>query len=125
MPKRLRQPKVKIDPEFQSLITPLTDAEKNLLEESIKREGCRDPLVTWKGILVDGHHRRAACTRLNLPYSVTVLSLHQVKTREEAKLWIIQNQFARRNLTPFQKAELALKLEEPPMRLQGCLGRFV
>ncbi len=28
-----------------------------------------------------------------------------------AKIWIIKNQFGRRNLTPYQRAELALKLE--------------
>jgi len=68
--------------------------------------------VTWRGILVDGHHRYEICTRLNLRYSMTVLPSHQVKTRGDAKVWIIRNQFARRNLTPFQRAELALRLEE-------------
>ena len=112
MPKQPRQSHVIIDPEFKSLITPLTAEEKNLLEESIKREGCRDPLVTWRGILVDGHHRYQICTRLNLRYSMTVLPSHQVKTREEAKVWIIRNQFARRNLHLFQRVELALQMEE-------------
>jgi N6-adenosine-specific RNA methylase IME4 len=31
--------------------------------------------------------------------------------RDAAKVWIIRNQFGRRNLTPYQRAELALKLE--------------
>lgn len=31
--------------------------------------------------------------------------------RDDAKVWIIRNQFARRNLTNFQRAELALQLE--------------
>ena len=65
MPKQPRHPHVTIDPEFKSLITPLTDEEKNLLEQSIGQEACRDPLVTWRGILVDGHHRYEICTRLN------------------------------------------------------------
>src|SRR5262249_40886729 len=33
-------------------------------------------------------------------------------SRDEAMAWVIRNQFARRNLTPYQRAELALKLEE-------------
>lgn len=34
-----------------------------------------------------------------------------METRDDAIVWIIRDQFARRNLTPFQRAELALKLE--------------
>ena len=35
-----------------------------------------------------------------------------IKDELEIKMWIIKRQFGRRNLTVFQKAELALKLEE-------------
>jgi hypothetical protein len=35
----------------------------------------------------------------------------QVSDRESAKIWIIHNQFGRRNITPYQRCELALKLE--------------
>jgi hypothetical protein len=31
--------------------------------------------------------------------------------RDAAKIWIIRNQFGRRNLSPYTRAELALKLE--------------
>lgn len=36
-----------IDPEFQSLIPPLSSEEKQQLEENIIADGCRDPLVIW------------------------------------------------------------------------------
>jgi len=39
-----------------------------------------------------------------------------------ALIWIIQNQFGRRNLTPFVRAELALRLE-PLIAAQGQQGR--
>ena len=58
-----------IDPELASLLTPLSEAEAGLLEHSIRTEGCRDPLVVWseEQVLLDGHHRHAICTRLDIP----------------------------------------------------------
>jgi hypothetical protein len=52
---------IQVDPEFQALIPPLDAAERAGLEESLKREGCRDALVTWGGLLLDGHNRLAIC----------------------------------------------------------------
>ena len=102
---------VRIDPEFQSLIPPLTPEEKAGLEASIIRHGCRDPLSVWmgEGILLDGHHRFEICSRLSVPYKITPI---QVDTRADALAWAIRNQFGRRNLSPLQKIELAMKLEE-------------
>jgi len=42
--------------------------------------------------------------------------------RSAALIWIIQNQFGRRNLTPFVRAELALRLE-PLIAAQSQQGR--
>jgi hypothetical protein len=50
-----------IDDHFQSLIPPLSAEEKAQLEENIKVEGCRDTLITWQGILLDGHNRFEIC----------------------------------------------------------------
>jgi len=47
--------KLAIDREFRSLIPALTEEELALLEESLKCEGYRDPLVTWQGKILDGH----------------------------------------------------------------------
>ena len=40
---------ITIDPEFAALIPPLTDQEKKNIEESLKRDGCLDPLIIWGG----------------------------------------------------------------------------
>ena len=49
---------LKIDPEFQSQIPPLTDDEFKQLEENILKEGkLLSPLIVWNNILVDGHNR--------------------------------------------------------------------
>lgn len=60
-----------IDEEFSSLIRPLTNEEYRLLEESILRDGCREPITTWKGIILDGHNRYRICRRWDLPFRTT------------------------------------------------------
>ncbi len=99
-----------IDPELRALIPALTGAERDQLEASLLAEGCRDALVVWSGhdVLLDGHHRLEICDRLGLDYCTTAVDLPH---RTAAKAWIIRHQFGRRNLTPYQRAELALLLE--------------
>ena len=46
-----------IDPEFKRLLPELSEKEYSVLEESILSEGCRDALVLWGQIIVDGHNR--------------------------------------------------------------------
>ena len=54
---------LRVDEEFQALIRPLTDDEYQTLEESIRREGCREAIVIWKGIILDGHNRYKICKK--------------------------------------------------------------
>lgn len=48
---------IKISETFKSLIPALFQEEYQNLEQSILAEGCRDSLITWNGILIDGHNR--------------------------------------------------------------------
>lgn len=100
-----------IDPEFKSLIPPLAPDELAQLEASLLSEGCRDALVVWAGqnVLVDGHNRYELCTRHNLPYQTVE---RQFESREDVIIWMVQNQFARRNLQAFVRGELALRMKE-------------
>lgn len=106
-----------IDEGLRKLIPTLSEAEREQLEQNVIQDGCRDPLVIWteKDVLLDGHHRFEICRRLKLPYKTERISL---KDRDAAKAWVITNQFGRRNLTPFVRAELALQLE-PLIAAQG------
>ena len=99
---------ITIDPEFKALIPPLLPEERKGLEESILKEGCRDALVVWKGhnILVDGHNRYEICTAHGKPFETIEM---EFASRDDAMVWIIDNQISRRNLTPFARGELALK----------------
>lgn len=98
-----------IDEEFKSLIPPLSNEEYKQLEENIKSEGCRDSLVVWEGVLIDGHNRYRICTNNNIQFETVDKHFN---SRDEAKEWVIKNQFGRRNLSTFQKTELAFMLED-------------
>ena len=52
---------LKIDPEFQNQIPPLTDDEYKQLEENILKEGkLLSPLIVWNNTLVDADMHRLA-----------------------------------------------------------------
>ena len=100
---------LRIDPEFAALIPPLIPEEFAQLEQSILSEGCRDALVVWGNIIVDGHNRYRICTAHNIPYRTET---RDFKDRNEAMLWMFQNQLARRNLTDFQRIEMVRRFEQ-------------
>ncbi len=91
--------KIKIDPEFKSLIPPLGASEREQLESNLLASGCRDPLVVWKGhnILLDGHNRYEICTSEGIEFKTVDIELPD---RMAASDWLINNQLGRRNLTP-------------------------
>jgi N6-adenosine-specific RNA methylase IME4 len=99
---------MKINEEFRNLIPALSPEEYELLEISCLTEGIRDKLVCWLGTLLDGHNRFELAEKHHLPYETLSLDFND---ENEAKTWIINNQFARRNLNAFTRAELALKLK--------------
>jgi N6-adenosine-specific RNA methylase IME4 len=88
-----------IDPEFHALIPPPTSDGLAGLEASIVAEGCRDKLLVWNGVLVDGHNRYEICHRHGIPFQVTN---REFSDRAAAMDWMIANQLGRRNLTPDQ-----------------------
>lgn len=102
---------ITIDPEFEALIPPLTKDEFNQLRENIiEANEVYDPLITWNGTLIDGHNRwRIIQDNPGISYKTTeVIFLN----RNEAKLWIINNQLGRRNLEKSDAIDLAEKKAE-------------
>lgn len=98
-----------IDPEFKNLIPPLSADEYAQLEQNIIAEGCRDRLVIWEGKIIDGHNRYEICHK-NQVYFETKEEFFD--ERGEVIEWIIKNQFGRRNLPPYERSVLALRLED-------------
>jgi len=80
-----------IDEEFESLLP--------TLETDIIHNGCRDALVLWNGVLIDGYNRYWICTTHNIPLNTIDM---QFDSREKVQIWIIKNQVSRRNPTPIQ-----------------------
>lgn len=99
---------LKINPEFKGFIPALLPDEYSKLEESILAEGCRDAIVTWQGVIVDGHNRYEICQRHGISFDTVE---REFSGDDEAKLWIIKNQLARRNVLPYIRTKLALELE--------------
>lgn len=99
-----------IDPEFRDLLPRLSTDERGRLVAEINANGCRDSLVVWKewNILIDGHNRYEICSDLDLPFETTELSF---PSRDDVKMWMFRNQLGRRNLTDFQRAEIALRMK--------------
>ena len=112
---------LKIDPEFQSQIPPLTDDEFKQLEENILKEGkLLSPLIVWNNTLVDGHNRYAILQKHPEIYFSTMPL--RFENREEAIAWICWNQLGRRNLTPEQKKFLIGKQYSVEHRKPGGNG---
>ncbi len=107
---------MKIDTELSGLIRSLQPEEYEKLKESILAEGIRDPLVVWRGILVDGHHRYKIAQEYGLEFRTVEIDLPD---KEAAKEWIITNQLGRRNLTPMEASYYRGKLYESRKQRQG------
>jgi hypothetical protein len=100
--------KLKIQPELKNLLPPLTETERQGLENDILKHGCLAPIATWEDVIVDGHARYEICEKYSLPFETHEIRFHSL---DEAMLWAWQHQEGRRNLTPYQRAELALKFK--------------
>jgi hypothetical protein len=62
---------IKINETLRAYIEPLTESEYQALERSILTEGCRDALVLWQDVLVDGHNRYQICQEHGIPFKAT------------------------------------------------------
>ena len=95
-----------IDPEFKSIIPPLTPEEREQLEQNIlTSRRCHDPIILWEGAIIDGHNRFEICLKHGIEFQIHEIPL---ASRDEAKLWILENQLGRRNLSDVARMEMAL-----------------
>jgi len=100
---------MKILQELESLIPPLSNEEFKQLERNILEEGIREPLITWNGILIDGHNRYRIAQEHDMNYETLEKQFDNINRVKE---WMINNQFGRRNLSNYQRSVLALQLED-------------
>ena len=91
--------KIKIDEEFMSLLPTLDTETYERLEDNIRKYGCREAIVLWNDVIIDGHNKYEICTKHKIPYRTVRM---EFDCREEALIWIITTQVSRRHLTPTQ-----------------------
>lgn len=99
---------ITVNPKFESLIPRLTDDEFKQLEENVLRDGITEPLVVWNGTLIDGHNRYKLAKKHGLDFKTREMAFD---SENDAEIWIIKNQFGRRNLSKYDRSILALKLK--------------
>lgn len=99
-----------VNEELKAYIDPLTPDEYAALERSILTEGCRDALVLWGDVLIDGHNRYAICQTHGVPFQTIQNTLF--KSMEDVHLWMIDQHLGRRSVSDFQRGVLALRKRE-------------
>lgn len=99
-----------VNPDLKAYIDPLTPDEHDALERSLLAEGCRDALVLWGDVLVDGHNRYGICQKHGIAFQT--LQSKQFKTMEDVHLWMIDQHLGRRSVSDFQRGVLALRKRE-------------
>jgi hypothetical protein len=98
---------ITVNEELKAYIDPLTPDEHAALERSLLSEGCRDALVLWGDVLVDGHNRYGICQKHGLPFQ-TVQNT-RFRSMEDVHLWMIDQHLGRRSVSDFQRGVLALR----------------
>ena len=84
-----------IAPEFAGKIPPLTDEELQQLEENILADGrVINPLITWNGVIVDGHNR-FRILQAHPEFPCTTFE-KEFPDRFAVMAWICRNQLGRR-----------------------------
>jgi hypothetical protein len=98
---------ITVNQDLKAYIDPLTPEEYQALERSILAEGCRDALVLWGDVLVDGHNRYGICQKHGLPFQTVQNTRFQ--SMEDVHLWMIDQHLGRRSVSDFQRGVLALR----------------
>ena len=90
---------LKIDPEFEKVIPPISLAEFVRLEDNIIADGqINTPIAIWNGVIVDGHNRYKILQKNpHIPYTIKKMNF---ENRYEAIAWMCNQQLGRRNLRP-------------------------
>lgn len=88
---------LKIDPEFEKVIPPISLAEFVRLEDNILADGqINTPIAVWNGVIVDGHNRYKILQKHpHIPYTIKEMNF---ENRYEAIAWMCNQQLGRRNL---------------------------
>ena len=87
--------KLKIHSVLSSLIQPLSPDEYELLALDLIEYGCKEPILTWNGYILDGHKRYDICTEYNIPFRIKKSHLVMLN---EAISYVCETQLKRKDL---------------------------
>jgi len=100
---------ITVKPGFKFLLPPLSEEEYKGLENSILEEGCREPILLWDNVIIDGHNRYEICCKHDVRFNTkdTVF-----RNEKQARIWIYRNQLEKRNLKDVDRIKVAMALAE-------------
>lgn len=92
----------------------LTEIEYKQLEKSILEKGylASNPIIIWKGYIVDGHARYNICKRNKIDFNYIELSEDMFDNIMDVVKYIIDIHICRRNLNNAQKISIAYKYRD-------------
>lgn len=109
---------LQINPKFEQIIPPLSEAEFVQLEENILKLGrITDPIKVWNGVIVDGHHRYKIIQKHpEIPYTTYDM---EFESEYEAVAWMCSAQLGRRNITEAHRQYLLGKRYDAERKMHG------
>jgi site-specific DNA-methyltransferase (adenine-specific) len=84
------------DKEFEAFSIPISSEAEEELGKDIAENGIKEPLVVWKGILVDGYKRLRISEELKLEFKTINIDFQE---KEEVIRFRISKEFTKRNLS--------------------------
>lgn len=104
---------LEILPEIQNFFPALSQEAQNRLCDSLVDNGCTIPIFVWNRentrIIVDGHYRYKICHELGIPFEYKELEFASL---DAVKVWRLDMHISTKQLSDFQKCELAFPLEK-------------
>lgn len=96
---------IRIDPILEATLHPHSDKLGQEFEKMLVDQGeVYDPIWTWNGLIVDGHHRYRVAIKNGLRYTTREV-FPDAKTLEDVQFEMRRAQAYKRNLTPAERAE--------------------
>lgn len=110
-----------VEPKFEKYIRKHSKEEFNALYASIEQDGkIREPLTVQvtsndgKYLVIDGHHRLKVAKLLlekgRLTFESLPVNVEKFNSDDEVYVWMLRNQLGRRNLSPFERAEIGFRI---------------
>jgi len=100
---------VTVNPEYAKLVPPHSSEKFDELKQSIKENGLyEDIIINEENEVLDGHHRLRACKAVNV---VPRFQVKHFDSKDKERLYVMETNLYRRQLTVFQQIKLRVEIE--------------